>query len=78
MGTEIDIYFVYLTKEEDQTTSRDRKLLEAVEKIKKVRGKEDSKPASSKPEAPKAVEKKAPQEPAKEAEKDETKEGKGH
>ena len=68
-GTEVDIYFVYLTKEEDETTSRDRKLREAIEKIEKVRGKEDAKPAASKPEAAKAGEKKEPQEPQKDARK---------
>ncbi|NQT36025.1 MAG: PDZ domain-containing protein, partial [Planctomycetes bacterium] len=48
VATEVDIYFVYLTKEEDETTSRDRKLREAIEKIEKVRGKDGTKPAAAK------------------------------
>ena len=71
VGTEVDIYFVYLTREEDETTSRDRKLRVAIEKIKKLRGKEDAKPEASKQEATKAGENKEEQEPAKEAEKPE-------
>lgn len=74
IGTEVDIYFVYLTQEEDETTARDRKLIEAIEKIEKVRGKGDAKPAASKQETAKAAQKKPGQEPAKEPEKGENKE----
>jgi tricorn protease len=75
LGTEVDIYFVYLTKEEDETTSRDRKLREAIEKIQKVRGKKDAGPAASKSDTGKTDEKKEDEkreegkEPAKEDEK---------
>lgn len=37
VGSETDIYYVQLQKSEDETSSRDRKLKEAIEKIKKVR-----------------------------------------
>lgn len=47
IGDETDLYFVYLTKDEDETTSRDRKLKEALEKFKKTRKK--SAPAKSTP-----------------------------
>jgi tricorn protease len=78
-GTETDIYFVYLTKEQDETTSRDRKLSEAVEKIEKVRGKQSAKPTvktpAEKPEDKKPAEKKEDdKQPAKEDEKPEKKE----
>ncbi len=69
VGTEIDIYFVYLTKKEDETTSRDRKLSEAIEKIDKARGKKDAKPPASKQPAAKPDEKKEDQKPANAAEK---------
>ncbi len=46
-GTEVDIYLVYLTREEDETSSRDRKVREAVEKIQKARSKPPAEPASA-------------------------------
>ncbi len=52
-GTEVDIYLVYLTKEEDETTSRDRKIREAVEKIEKARSKTAAEPAAGAPHATK-------------------------
>jgi len=53
-GTETDIHFVYLTREEDETNSRDRKLREAVEKIEKVRSKPAAQAVAATPPATKA------------------------
>ncbi|MHB8900214.1 MAG: DPP IV N-terminal domain-containing protein, partial [Thermoguttaceae bacterium] len=50
-GTEVDIFLVYLAKAEDETTARDRKLREAVEKIQRVRSKPASPPAGAAPAA---------------------------
>ena len=75
VGIEIDIYFVYLTKEEDETTSRDRKLREAIEKIQKTRGKGNAEPTASEEDTAKDAKNQEGQEPAKVAEKDEKKEG---
>ncbi len=50
VGTEIDIYYVSLTKADNETTSRDRKLQSAIEKIEKVRGKQPAAKPAEKPE----------------------------
>ena len=57
-ATETDIHFVYLAREEAETTLRDRKLREAIEKIEKVRGKPGVQPPAAKTEDQKAGEKK--------------------
>jgi len=52
-GDEVDVFFVYLEKEEDEKDRRDRKLEEAIEKIRKAR-KQKAKangPQPSKPDA---------------------------
>jgi len=41
---ETDLYYVYLTKKEDQTSSRDRKLEKAIEKMKKRKGAKKKEP----------------------------------
>ena len=45
VGDEVDLYFVYLTSEQSEETSRDRKIQQAIEKIKKTR---KPKPTASK------------------------------
>jgi len=57
LATETDIHFVYLAREEAETTSRDRKLRAAVEKIEKARGKPGGQPPATKPADRKADEK---------------------
>ncbi len=46
IGTEVDIYFVYVAKEQDETTSRDRQLKAAIEKMQKQRKTQAAPPAS--------------------------------
>lgn len=68
IGDESDIYFVYLTKDEDETDSRDRKMEEALEKFSKSRkkasgptekssGKDSEKDSSAKATATKSAKK---------------------
>lgn len=58
VGDETDLYFIYLTKQEDETTDRDRKLEEALEKLKKARkqksatGKSGAQPDKPEPPGP--------------------------
>ncbi len=78
-GIEVDIFLVYLTKAEDETTSRDRKIREAIEKIAKVRSKPAAPPVAAKPPAEKPegekpdATKEDGKEPTKEEEKPEEK-----
>ncbi len=65
---ETDLYYVFLTEEDDQETSRDRKVEEALEKMKKARKKKDKEkpkkpeePAQDEPEEPQADEPAEPQ-----------------
>lgn len=60
-GEEVDIYYVMLSQEEDEITSRDRKVEKAVEKLQKARGK-----GKSDAKAPEDTEKKAAPEKDKE------------
>ena len=46
---EVDVYYTYLQAEDDDRTSRDRKLKEALEKINKARRKKPTSSASGKP-----------------------------
>ncbi len=74
VGFETDIYYVQLQKTDDETGSRDRKLKEAIEKIKKVRKAPAKKPAAkAAPEAGKKEEPKKEEpekvEPEKESDK---------
>ena len=51
IGTEVDIYFVYVGKEQDETTSRDRKMRAAIEKMQKQRKSPPAPTSSDKPES---------------------------
>ena len=68
VGEETDLYFIYLTKSDDETSTRDRKLKEALEKFQKTRKKPAATPAKSRPEPPapaqKGAAKSAPAKPA--------------
>ncbi|MEZ6094341.1 MAG: S41 family peptidase [Pirellulaceae bacterium] len=88
VGEESDIHFVYVTKSDDETTRRDRKLEEAIEKMKKNRKekeakkengdkpKEDDKPKSDEPKSddPKSDDPKSDKPKADEPTQDEPKE----
>jgi tricorn protease len=50
LGSETDIYYLYLEAEKAQEESRDRKLQEAIEKITKARKKGADKPGTAKPD----------------------------
>lgn len=49
LGDETDVYFVYLARQDDETTTRDRKLKEALEKMKKARAQKSGGGSADKP-----------------------------
>ncbi len=53
VGDESDIYYVYLREEDDDKSSRDRKLEKALEAMKKRKASDGSKTSESKPDAAK-------------------------
>lgn len=73
VGDETDLYFVYLTKESDETTSRDLKLKEALEKIKKARSKSSSTPSKPAPAKANGTGKGTPEPPGPKPDADKTK-----
>lgn len=58
--TDVDVFYVHLTKKDDETTDRDRKLEKAIEKMKGRKGKEEPK---AKPEPAKKAEPEPPAAP---------------